>query len=445
MQEHIPRRNRRKHSVAEPANYSHLVEDLAKSIERVRLATAALRRGAGILIADDGSRENEVDFVFHAATASSDLVNFALSKCRGLLCVSISPESADSLGFVTAPQSPGIHSHTGFTISVDARNGIGSGISASDRAQTIRLMGVASTRPQDFVSPGHVFPVRAVPGGLLQRTGHTEAVLEICRMAGLSEAAAMCEILGDDGEALTVQEVMGKQAQNQFAGLAYVSTVDLLWARVFLSSVSNTLQTPSSQPDTLDDGEWITSSAIGSAHLDPFLLPCSVAIRKATLSSLNPNRIRYQILTGTRIVSGGPSLDAAQACVSVFAPQGPESELPSSLAGFCDLSAKEGIRSAPIATKRVVTFLAAAEYLTDIILRQDSSAFPIKNVKTSSTIPKVTAPTAHATHPTVNSSNPSEHASQSGRPLEICSAALENIPSSRDRSFLHAVLQARRV
>jgi 3,4-dihydroxy 2-butanone 4-phosphate synthase / GTP cyclohydrolase II len=441
MQEHIPRRNRRKHSVAEPANYSHLIEDLAKSFERVRIATAALRRGAGI--ADDGSRENEVDFVFHAASASSDLVNFALSQCRGLLCVSISPESADSLGFVTAPQSPGIHAHTGFTISVDARNGIGSGISASDRAQTIRLMGVASTRPQDFVSPGHVFPVRAVPGGLLQRTGHTEAVLEICRMAGLSEAAAMCEILGDDGEALTVQEVVGKQAQNQFAGLAYVSTVDLLWARVFLSSVGNTLETPSLQTNWMDEGEWLTTSAIGSAHLDPFLLPCSVAIRKSCTTAIPATGIRYQILTGTRIVSGGPSLDAAQACVSIFAPHDPESELPASLASFCDLSAKEGIRSAPVATKRIVTYLAAAEHLTEVMLRKDLAPLPLKNVKTSATIPKVTSPAAHATNPTVNASSPQDQASRGGRNFEICMAALENIPSGRDRSFLHAVLRAR--
>lgn len=449
--------------MADPANYSHLIADLAKSLERVRLAIDALRRGKGILIADDGSRENEVDFVFHAASASSDLVNFALTNCRGLLCVSISPEGADSLGFVTAPQSPGIHSHTGFTISVDARNGIGSGISASDRAQTIRLMGVATSRPQDFISPGHVFPVRAVPGGLLQRTGHTEAVLEICRMAGLTEAAAMCEILGNDGEALTVQEVMGKQTQNEFAGLASVSTVDLLWARVLLGSTGpagprqphgcgdlskgeagETALTAAMKPrgygNFLEEGDWITSTTISQDHLVPFLLPCTVALRKSAIQSFHPSRIRYQIMTGTRTISGGPSLDTAEACVSVFT-QDPESELPASLAEFCDLSAKEGIRSAPLATKRVVTFLAAGEFLSSLKLGPDPLLDCFAQAPTPTT-PKIAAQTSPRTQPYLPSWTSAPYPC-SGQILELNAAILENIPSIRDRAFINAVLRAR--
>ncbi|MBP2327855.1 3,4-dihydroxy 2-butanone 4-phosphate synthase/GTP cyclohydrolase II [Kibdelosporangium banguiense] len=166
---------------------------------RVDLAVAEIAAGRAVVVVDDADRENEGDLVFAAEFATTELVAFTMRECRGLLCVPMTGADLDRLHL---PQMVPVNteSHgTAFTVSVDARTGITTGISAADRARTIRLLASADTAPADLVKPGHVFPLRARPGGVRARPGHTEAAVELCRLAGLRPAAAICEIANDDG------------------------------------------------------------------------------------------------------------------------------------------------------------------------------------------------------------------------------------------------------
>ena len=172
------------------------------SHERVQEALEHLRRGEMVIVADDEDRENEGDLVFAAEKVTPDLINFMAKHGRGLICLTLDPEIADQLdlplmsdGRATDPNN------TAFTVSVDARpeHGVSTGISAADRARTIQVAVDPEARPSDLVRPGHIFPLRAEPGGVLQRVGQTEASVELARMAGLRPAGVICEILNPDG------------------------------------------------------------------------------------------------------------------------------------------------------------------------------------------------------------------------------------------------------
>ena len=172
------------------------------SHELVREALDELRRGEMVIVADDEDRENEGDLVCAAEKVTPDLINFMAKHGRGLICLTLDPEIADQLdlplmsdGRATAPHN------TAITVSVDARpeHGVSTGISAADRARTIQVAVDPEARPSDLVRPGHIFPLRAEPGGVLQRVGQTEASVELARMAGLRPAGVICEILNPDG------------------------------------------------------------------------------------------------------------------------------------------------------------------------------------------------------------------------------------------------------
>ncbi|MFF3569280.1 3,4-dihydroxy-2-butanone-4-phosphate synthase [Nocardia jiangxiensis] len=167
---------------------------------KVDEALAALCDGGLVLVVDDASRENEGDLVVAAEFATAAAVNTMISEGRGLLCVAAEPTIVSRLEL---PQmvATNTDSHaTAFTVSVDAC-GTGTGISAADRAATIRALAAADTRPGDLRRPGHIFPLRAVAGGVLERRGHTEASVELARLAGLTGAAAICEVLDEQGRA----------------------------------------------------------------------------------------------------------------------------------------------------------------------------------------------------------------------------------------------------
>jgi 3,4-dihydroxy 2-butanone 4-phosphate synthase/GTP cyclohydrolase II len=166
---------------------------------RVARAVAAIADGRGAVVSDDLDRENEGDFVFAAAMATPELVAFAMAECRGLLCVPMEGPALDrlSLGPMTSANTEPLG--TAFTTSVDARDGGTTGISAADRARTIALLAEPTTRAEQLTRPGHVFPLRARPGGVLRRAGHTEAAVDLARLAGLAPAGAICEIVNRDG------------------------------------------------------------------------------------------------------------------------------------------------------------------------------------------------------------------------------------------------------
>lgn len=361
---------------------SALVRDMRLRVARARAAAEALRQGKGVLVADDGSRENEVDFVFHAAAATAQLVNTAIRDCRGLLCVSLSPERADAMGLYTAPKTPAQVPLTGFTISVDARNSIGSGISAADRAYTIALLGQLSTKPSDLVTPGHVFPVRAADGLLCQRAGHTEAVLELCKLAQMPLAAAMCECLDENGQAVGVSAFQdGALARaNPLAGLAFVSTIDLLWTRLLTEPLtaeadpcagptpSESVTWPGAHSLPHSEPAWTLLPISPAPYVQDLLLPCAIWLRQGADKAASTKVTWHWVGNPQAAIDRGTtsgddqSSGEASAVVVVFDPLG-HVPLPSGLNAFCDLSTKEGLGSCAPGARRLLTLLAVFETL----------------------------------------------------------------------------------
>ncbi|HST76320.1 MAG TPA: 3,4-dihydroxy-2-butanone-4-phosphate synthase [Acetobacteraceae bacterium] len=189
----------------------------------------AIRAGRPVILCDDEDRENEGDLVFAAQFASPALVAFMIRQCGGLICIALAPTLVARFGLAPMVRTNRDPKGTAFTASVDAAVGIGTGISARDRARTIRLLGDVATTPDDLVSPGHVFPLAARAGGLEERQGHTESGVVLAEGAGLVPAAAICEILGEDGEAMLRDELLPFAAANGFL----IGTVAALaeWAR----------------------------------------------------------------------------------------------------------------------------------------------------------------------------------------------------------------------
>lgn len=169
--------------------------------DRVEEAIEDIRQGKLVIVADDENRENEGDLVGAASMVSPEMVNFMAIHGRGLICVPLSAERADVLGLSQMTETNQDYMGTAFTVSVDAhpKFGVTTGISAHDRAKTIELLVDVNTKPSDLRRPGHIFPLRAVPGGVLRRVGQTEASVDLARLAGLPPVGVICEILNPDG------------------------------------------------------------------------------------------------------------------------------------------------------------------------------------------------------------------------------------------------------
>ena len=186
---------------------------------------AEIAAGRLVIVADDPSRENEADLVGGAALCTAETVNFMAVHGRGLVCAPLSVERAEKLDLPQMEQRNREGQKTAFTISVDAAAGISTGISAADRALTIRLLADPTVGPEAFVKPGHVFPLQARPGGVLRRAGHTEAALDLARLAGLAPAGVICEIMNDDGTMARVGQLGGYQQRH---GLKACTTAQLI-------------------------------------------------------------------------------------------------------------------------------------------------------------------------------------------------------------------------
>ena len=159
-----------------------------------------IKLGKMVIMLDDYDRENEGDFVMAAETVTAESINFMATHGRGLICTPISSGLAEKLNFHPMVQSNTATYETAFTVSVDAKKGISTGISAKDRAHTIKLMIEENSIAEDFSRPGHIFPLIACDGGVLKRRGHTEAAIDLACLAGLKPAGVICEILRVDGE-----------------------------------------------------------------------------------------------------------------------------------------------------------------------------------------------------------------------------------------------------
>jgi 3,4-dihydroxy 2-butanone 4-phosphate synthase / GTP cyclohydrolase II len=169
--------------------------------DRVEDAIEDIRAGRMVIVADDEDRENEGDLVCAAAKVTPEIVNFMALHARGLICVPLTAERTDALNLPPMAEQNQDYLGTAFTVAVDGhqRFGVTTGISAQDRARTIQLLADPNTRPTDLRRPGHIFPLRAVPGGVLRRVGQTEASVDLARLAGLPPAGVICEILNPDG------------------------------------------------------------------------------------------------------------------------------------------------------------------------------------------------------------------------------------------------------
>ena len=166
------------------------------------------RNGRMFILVDDDDRENEGDLVIPAQMATPDAINFMARHGRGLICLALTKERGDQLGLEPMTRTNRSRNETAFTVSIEARDGISTGISAADRARTVAVAIDASNGPDAIVSPGHVFPLIARPGGVLVRAGHTEAAVDVSRLAGLNPSGVICEIMREDGTMARLEDLM---------------------------------------------------------------------------------------------------------------------------------------------------------------------------------------------------------------------------------------------
>lgn len=194
------------------------------ALDPVEAAVAAMAAGRAVVVVDDANRENEGDIIFAAQFATTELTGWTIRYTSGVLCVPVTGETADRLELPAMVLNNQDAKQTAYTVSCDAAVGVSTGISAADRALTARVLASAASTPSDLTRPGHMFPLRAVDGGVRERRGHTEAAIDLCRLAGVEPAAVIAEVTHDDGD------MMRLPALREFAtrfGTPLISIEDL--------------------------------------------------------------------------------------------------------------------------------------------------------------------------------------------------------------------------
>jgi 3,4-dihydroxy 2-butanone 4-phosphate synthase/GTP cyclohydrolase II len=205
---------------------STMAETKTKSpFSTIEEAIEEIRAGRMVVVCDDEDRENEGDLVIAAQFATPDAVNFMAKHARGLVCLALTPERCDELHLDLMPAKNEGALKTAFTVSIEAGEGVSTGISAADRAHTVQVAIDPHTKPHDIVQPGHVFPLKAKEGGVLERTGHTEASVDLARLAGLIPAGVICEIMNEDGTMARVDDLVPYAQEH---GLKMVTVAELV-------------------------------------------------------------------------------------------------------------------------------------------------------------------------------------------------------------------------
>jgi 3,4-dihydroxy 2-butanone 4-phosphate synthase / GTP cyclohydrolase II len=289
---------------AEAAALSQL-DDVARAITDIAA-------GRPVVVIDDADRENEGDVIFAASKATPELLTFMIRYTSGVICVPMPGEMLDRLQLPLMTTQNAERMRTAYTISVDARDGVTTGISAADRARTIRTLADSATEPYEIVRPGHVFPLRYAPGGVLRRRGHTEAAVDLARLAGLTPAGVLAEIVNDDGTMARLPELR-KFADDH--GLALISIEQLIsYRRQHERIVSRVVETR--LPNQF--GEW---RAVG--YLNTVDATEHLALVLGDLTAPGPDplvRMHSECLTGDVFGSGrcdcGAQLDAAMAAIA---------------------------------------------------------------------------------------------------------------------------------
>ncbi|MDH3201601.1 MAG: 3,4-dihydroxy-2-butanone-4-phosphate synthase [Myxococcales bacterium] len=219
---------------------------MTSAIERVVAALDDIRKGKMVIVVDDEDRENEGDVCMAAEKADADTINFMARHARGLICLSLTEDRIRQLELPMMVDDNRSSRATAFTVSVEARHGVTTGISAADRAHTILTAVDDDAGPADLVSPGHVFPLKAVPGGVLQRTGHTEGSVDLARLAGLKPAGVICEIMKDDGSMARYHDLVEFSKEHDLRLITIADLIQYRLARERL--VTRVRQTPVKMP-----------------------------------------------------------------------------------------------------------------------------------------------------------------------------------------------------
>jgi 3,4-dihydroxy 2-butanone 4-phosphate synthase / GTP cyclohydrolase II len=195
------------------------------SFSTIEEAIEEIRAGRMVVVCDDEDRENEGDLTMAAQFVTPEAINFMAKEGRGLICLALTPQRCDELGLELMAAKNESPFDTPFTVTIEARDGVTTGISAADRARTIQVAIDPQSAPRDLVQPGHIFPLKAKPGGVLERTGQTEAAVDLSRLAGLNPAGVICEVMNDDG---TMARVPDLEPYCERHGLKMITVADLI-------------------------------------------------------------------------------------------------------------------------------------------------------------------------------------------------------------------------
>lgn len=241
---------------------------MQQALKRVERAIEAIRAGRMVILVDDEDRENEGDLVMAAEKVTPEAINFMATHGRGLICVTMTGQRLDALKIPMMVDGRHNDSQfgTAFTVSIEARHGISTGISAADRARTIQVAVAADTRPEDLVTPGHIFPLRARDGGVLVRTGQTEGSVDLARLAGLTPAGVICEIMNADGTMARRPQLEKFSAEHDVPLLSVADIIDYRLRRESLIEVLEDAPFPTNYA-----GAWrvkiVRSFLDGAEHL----------------------------------------------------------------------------------------------------------------------------------------------------------------------------------
>jgi 3,4-dihydroxy 2-butanone 4-phosphate synthase / GTP cyclohydrolase II len=223
----------------------------AVPIASVEAIVADIRAGRMVILVDEEDRENEGDLVLAAEHVTPEAINFMAKFGRGLICLTLTPERCERLRLPPMVLRNGAKHSTAFTVSIEAAQGVTTGISAADRARTVQAAVAKDAQPDDLVQPGHIFPLQAVEGGVLMRAGHTEAGCDLAALAGLTPAAVICEIMKDDGTMARLPDLQVFAAEH---GLKIGTIADLIHYR---SSTESLIEKIASRPLRTAHGEFV--------------------------------------------------------------------------------------------------------------------------------------------------------------------------------------------
>lgn len=189
-------------------NQSSLLAEFGDPITRVENALIALKEGRGVLLLDDEDRENEGDIIYSVEHLTNEQMALMIRECSGIVCLCLTDAQADKLELPPMVVNNNSANQTAFTVSIEAKQGVTTGVSAADRVTTIKTAANPHAKPDDLARPGHVFPLRARPGGVMTRRGHTEGTIDLMQMAGLQPAGVLCEVTNPDGTMAKAPEIV---------------------------------------------------------------------------------------------------------------------------------------------------------------------------------------------------------------------------------------------